>query len=418
LRTDLAETRHAPKVRPSRSRDVTRLLIVASVAPQDALRLIPLAEAARAAGYEPQIALITNPLGPSQDSALSRLAGSGLTLFRIDAPADRGVRAAFEQYRALSRIVRRAAPQIIHAVGLRAVLVAGAIARLKGLAVVHSPDLISQHLVRGAETSWGRRMVLATGLALVFGHRRAQVHVVTPDDRAALVDAHVLVARRSFLSRGTGVDLHHFYPRASEPAVDEPTIIALPPPDILGRDALRVVVASARRLKSQGLAARFVLIGGQDQDRISADSQKALQAWQDEGLVEWWELADNLAETLRRVDVFCVPVPASRGGAMGQLIAAAATGLTLVATDCGAFRDVIRHDLNGLLVPFGDTDAFEAACIKVVKDRAFRAQAAQRSREIATAEFGLDASITATLTMYQAALTPPARMRFFAREEI
>lgn len=416
LRTDLAETRQFSKVRPARARDATRLLMVASIAPVDALRLVPLAEAARESGFDPQIAVLRAPGAPAHDPALSQLQASGLPVFTIDPPAGRGFFPALEQYRALMRIVRQVNPRIVHALGLRAVLVAGVIARRKRLAAVHSPDLVAQHLTRGPMTRWGRRMALGAGLAFAFGHRQAQVHVATPEDRAALIDAHVLDGRRSFLSRGIGVDLDAYHPRSAEAPAEDTVIVAFPPPDVLGREALATVIETARTLKEHGLPARFVLIGGQDQDRISRATQKVLQTWQNEGLIEWWELADNLAETLRRVDVFCVPVMPGRQASMTHLVAAAASGLTLIATDCAAFRDVIRHDLNGLLVPLGDGGALQAACVKAVRDRAFRQQAFHRSREIAMAEFGLEASITAALTMYQAALTPPARLRFFVRQ--
>lgn len=416
MRTDLAETRHFSQTRPLQFREATRLLIVASVSPQDALRLVPLAEAARESGFEPQIALLPGPDIPAQDAAMSRLSSSDVPLFKIDPPPRAGMRAALAQSRTLHRVVQKAAPQIIHAVGLRAVLMAGVIARAKGIAIVHSPDLLAPLVTRGETTRWARRTALRTALAFVFSGRRAQVHVTTPEDRAALTGARVLDPRRSFLSRGLGVDLHDFHPPAAGTPAATP-ILAFPPPDILGRDALATVIAVARRMKDNGRAARFVLIGGQDEERISADTQSEMQAWQNEGLIEWWELADNLAETLRRVDVFCLPVAAGQTGAMPLLVAAAATGLTLIATDCPAFRDVIRQDLSGLLVPLGDVNALDAACAKALGDRAFRAQAGVRAREIAAAEFALDASITATLTMYHAALTPTSRLRVFARKE-
>lgn len=416
LRTDLAETRHSSQARPVRIREATRLLIVASVPPQEALRLVPLAEAARASGFDPQIALLPGHDVLAHDAAMSQLASSGLPLYRIDPPARAGVRAALTQSRALRRVVQKASPQIIHAVGLRAVLVSGLIARTRGIAIVHSPDLLAPLVTRGTSTSWARRTALRAALAFVFAGRRAQVHVTTPEDRIALTNARLLDPRRSFLSRGIGIDLRDFHPQAAGEPVETP-IVAFPPPDILGRDALATVVAVARRMREHDRAARFVLIGGQDEERISAETQSAMQAWQNEGLIEWWELADNLAETLRRVDIFCLPVSAGQHGAMPLLVAAAATGLTLIATDCAAFRDVIRHDLSGLLVPLGDVGALDAACAKALGDRAFRAQMGARAREIATAEFALDASITATLTMYHAALTPPSRLRVFARKE-
>jgi glycosyltransferase involved in cell wall biosynthesis len=47
-----------------------------------------------------------------------------------------------------------------------------------------------------------------------------------------------------------------------------------------------------------------------------------------------------------------------------------ASGLATVAYDYAAAQQHIRHDVNGLLVPFADTDAFVTQAVGLISDMA------------------------------------------------
>jgi glycosyltransferase involved in cell wall biosynthesis len=113
-----------------------------------------------------------------------------------------------------------------------------------------------------------------------------------------------------------------------------------------------------------------------------------------------------MAAVLRKADIFCVSVP-HQEGAPKVLIEAAASGLPIVAADSPGCRKVVRHGRNGLLVPPQNEAALEAALSRFIGDAEFRRAAGSRSREIAVAEFSLDASLTAALAVYRVTLGHP-----------
>ena len=82
---------------------------------------------------------------------------------------------------------------------------------------------------------------------------------------------------------------------------------------------------------------------------------------------------DEKAPALRGADVFCAP--SLRGESFGiVLLEAMAAGTAVVASDLPATRNVARADVDGLLVPPGDTDALAGALDRALADDDLRAR--------------------------------------------
>ncbi len=82
---------------------------------------------------------------------------------------------------------------------------------------------------------------------------------------------------------------------------------------------------------------------------------------------------DEVLDALASATVVAMPsVPASNGDQEGlpvTLLEAAAVGAAVVASDLPGIRDVVHHDVSGLLVPPGDVDALAAALRRALTDR-------------------------------------------------
>ena len=125
-----------------------------------------------------------------------------------------------------------------------------------------------------------RRLVLwlyKLGLA-----RAERVIFLNPDDRDELVAAGVLPFDKAFLLGGIGVDLAQWAPAA--PVADPVTFLLVA--RLLREKGIEQYAAAARIVKQQYPLARFILLGGLD-DNPGSITQAEVQAWVAEGILEW-----------------------------------------------------------------------------------------------------------------------------------
>lgn len=297
----------------------------------------------------------------------------------------------------LRRLLGRVAPDIVHFGTLKAVIYGGLLLRLSGRAgAVFALNGIG---AGWAAPGWRARLLrapLGLGLRFVLGCRRAGIVVQHPDDYAAV--ARLAPRRRLVVIKGAGADPSRFrpVPRAVAPAL---VVLAA---RLRWDQGVGEFVAAARRLKAQGSAARFVLIGEREPYHPDAIPPGQLEAWQDEGVIEWWGARSDMAAVLRRAHVACLP--AYRAGLSQFLIEAAAAGLPIVATDGPGGREIVRHGENGFLVPPGHVGELARALARLCEDPMLRARLGRNGRARVLEEFSEARVVAQTLALYRSLL--------------
>jgi glycosyltransferase involved in cell wall biosynthesis len=122
-----------------------------------------------------------------------------------------------------------------------------------------------------------------------------------------------------------------------------------------------------------------LIIYGEGEDRPDLEKLVA-----DKGLAERIKLPGwtrSLSSKLARCDFF---VLSSGYEGFGNVIAEAmAVGLPVVSFDCEAGpSDIIRHEVDGLLVPPLDVPALAGAMMRLMEDDAYRATLGRRAPEV------------------------------------
>jgi glycosyltransferase involved in cell wall biosynthesis len=95
-----------------------------------------------------------------------------------------------------------------------------------------------------------------------------------------------------------------------------------------------------------------------------------------------------------------VVLPSYREGLPKSLIEAAACALPLVTTDAPGCREVVTHEVNGLLVPVKNAVALANAIKRLHLNPAWARQLGLAARERAIAEFDERIVIEKTLGVY------------------
>ena len=179
--------------------------------------------------------------------------------------------------------------------------------------------------------------------------------------------------------------------------------------DAGGRAAVPPALGQGRRRAGRGGAAaesqrasrcRIVLVGIPDPENPKSIPEATVEAWQAEGVVEWWGQRDDMPEVLAKASI--VALPSYREGVPKALLEGAAAGRPLVATDVPGCREIVRPGENGLLVPPRDAAALGGRHPPPRgRTRRLRSRMGARSREIAVAEFSEEIVIRQTLAVYR-----------------
>lgn len=385
-----------------------KILFVVNDAPFFLSHRLPLALAAKEAGYEVHVATPDSPMAAT-------IQKHGLQFHSI--PLHRSSTRLWKELRSIRSLVglyRRLQPDLVHHVTIKPVLYGGLAARLvKVPAVVHAvPGLGHVFVDKDFMTSLLRAVVKRI-YRLSFAHPHLKVIFQNPDDRSLLERAQLVKPSDALLIRGSGVDLNVFTPQPESEG--EPVVILAA--RMLWAKGVGEFVDAASRLREQKVAARFILLGESDPGNPSAVPVWQLEQWHGSGVVEWWGACDDMPRAFAEAHVVCLP-SYYREGLPKVLIEAAACGRPIVTTDVPGCREVVRHEENGLLVPAHDPAALAAALRRLILSPPLRQHLGQRGREIAVAEFGLDRVIGETLAVYSELLSDDVRHSSLGKQGI
>jgi glycosyltransferase involved in cell wall biosynthesis len=104
---------------------------------------------------------------------------------------------------------------------------------------------------------------------------------------------------------------------------------------------------ATRLLKVQYPQIECQLLGFLDAKNPSAISQEEMQAWVNEGVVNYLGVSDSVVDFLRLAD--CVVLPSYREGVPRSLLEAASVGKPVITTDAVGCREVVDDGINGFL---------------------------------------------------------------------
>lgn len=375
-----------------------RLLFVLNDAPFFTTHRLPLALAARDAGFEVHVAV------PFEAEPVSIMESENL--HHHDIPLRRGARAILGELsliRAIWRVVRRVKPDLMHAVTMKPVVYGGFVARLARIpAVVHAVTGLGYVFLIDGTAARAQRRFVKRLYKFALGHRNAHAIFQNPDDLQLFLDSRLVDPEIVSMIKGCGVDMAAF-PATPEPEGD---LVVMFPARILGDKGVREFVEAARTLKSKHPSTRFVLVGRTDPDNPTDIGEAGIRAWEDEGIIEWWGFSTDMPSTIAKAHVICMP--SYREGLPRVLIEAAACGRPIVTADVPGCREIVRDGENGLLVPVRNGPTTAKAIERLLTDPALRQRLGARGREIAEAEFSVGDFVAKSLAAY-AAVLPRAR---------
>jgi glycosyltransferase involved in cell wall biosynthesis len=299
----------------------------------------------------------------------------------------------------LARLCRRLRPDLVHLVTMKPI-VYGAISVYSYCrpAIVNAITGLGSTFGEGRRASI-RRAILLPLLRAALATPRSKTILQNPDDVERLVREDVVSCDKVVLIRGSGVDCSRFRP--TDRGEGDPLVVLAS--RMLWDKGVADFVDAARLVRSRNPRARFVLMGRIDLECPAGIPRAQLEEWADEGAVEWWGYKDDMFAVLPSATVVVLPTVYPEG-VPKILLEAAACGCPIVATDVPGCREIVRHDVNGLLVTPHDVGALAGAIQAVIDSPQLQKRYGEAGRSIAVSEFSVEYVVEQTMAIYRTLL--------------
>jgi glycosyltransferase involved in cell wall biosynthesis len=303
----------------------------------------------------------------------------------------------------LVRLLRVVRPDVLHTHNPKP----GILGRIAGR-LARVPRIVNtQHgLYAQPGDRWQRRwpVYAVERVAASFGDVEL---VQNPEDLDTLVRTLRVPARKVRLL-GNGVDLARFDPASvplgarerlrAEWGIGATDVVVGTVGRLVREKGIVELLEAAHRLRTDGVAARFVIVGPGDPGKADAVTAVELERAAADGVALTGERTD-MPECYAAMDVF---VTASwREGFPRAAMEAAAMGLPTVATDIRGNRQVVVDGTTGLLCPVRDGAALADAIARLVADPSSREAMGRAARARAVEHFDQQAIVDRTLAAYR-----------------
>ncbi len=300
--------------------------------------------------------------------------------------------------RQVRRLCRTLKPDIVHSIALQPAVLSSV--ALLGIPIEQLNSLVGLGF---SFTSSRPKARLVRGVLRLLWPRLANrpnvlVTVENSDDKSDLVRLGIGAEKVRVLP-GSGVDTARLQP-LPEPAT--PVTIAYVG-RLLGDKGLTTLVEAFDIMVSHGCAARLVIAGEPDPPNPTSISVDEVDSWKHRKGISVLGHVSNVEDVWKAAHI--AVLPSRREGMPLSLLEAAACGRPLVATDVPGCRELVRHGVNGLLVPPDNAQALAEALELLVKDAERRQDYGRAARNIAVTEYSTEIVNRQALALYEA-MTP------------
>ncbi len=346
-----------------------RLLYVANEDYAFLMHRLPMARAARDAGYEVHVATNVN-------AGAGAIEAERFVLHPI--PFQRGglsPSAALPTVRAIRAVATRVKPDVVHHSGLQASVLGSlaalgsstpAVNAITGLGYVFTSTTLRSRLMKQA---------MVALLPRLMNRASSVVLVQNPDDRDALRALGVRTDKITLIP-GSGVDTDRFQPL---PEPEGPISFGFAG-RLLTDKGVRALVAAHRLLHSEGLDFNLLIAGSPDPANPASVSPQEIEQWQREPGITLLGHVNDIATLWRRCHI--AVLPSHREGLPVSLLEAAACGRPLVSTDAPGCREIAINGETGLSVPIENPAALAQAMKQLAQSPELRARYGQAARQL------------------------------------
>jgi len=243
------------------------------------------------------------------------------------------------------------------------------ISNISGLGTVFLDDSLSSKIAR-----------FLYGLALKSPKK---IFYQNSHDRALFINSKLVEEHKTELLPGSGIDTERFSPQQVTRKSKEMSFLFIAR---LLKDKGVVEYVDAVRELVKKHAVKCYILGAYYDGNPSAISQNQMQQWEEEDIVTYLGMSDDVASHIASVD--CVVLPSYREGLSRVLLEAASMAKPLITTDVPGCRELVDDNINGYLCEVKNSTSLAKAMQKMIGlSEIERQEMGRKGREKVIAQF-------------------------------
>ena len=295
----------------------------------------------------------------------------------------------------LANLYRQERPELVHHFTVKPVLYGSIAARLAevprvvnavtGLGYVFLQNTLKARLIRRVVLMFYHIAFQSSRQAVIFENRY---------DRQYFEKLHLVSPGGSTLIEGAGVDTDAFTP---SPEPDGVPLVVLPA-RMLWDKGVGIAAEAARQLKKENYPLRMAFVGPTDPGNPTNIPESTLQAWVNEGIIEWWGFQEDMKAVYGKANI--VILPSFGEGIPTVLLEAGASGRAIIASDVPGCRDVVQDGETGLLIPPDNPGMLVKALYQLASDPGLRAKFSAAGRARVVSRFSKETINRQTMAVY------------------
>ncbi|MEZ8916213.1 glycosyltransferase family 4 protein [Vibrio lentus] len=294
----------------------------------------------------------------------------------------------------LKKILDEIEPELIHCVTIKPNIYMGLLNRVffykpiiysvTGLGAVFSSNSIKFNLLK----------YIITTLYKCISISKSRFIFENSEDYKLFDEIGVLKYENGRVVKGAGIDLARFSPSMSP--LNKNVLFGA---RLLNEKGLACLVEAKQILESQGVEFTLNVAGIIDSDVSSAIPLSQVEAWARSGDINWLGNVQNMPKLIKENDIVCLPTTYGEG-VPRILIEAASCQRAIITTDVVGCREIVSHNVNGLLAQPGDAISL-ANCLRALLENDEKTlEFGVKGRQKVETEFSQEMVFEKTLKVY------------------
>lgn len=281
--------------------------------------------------------------------------------------------------RSIKRIIDEEKPDKIFCYQAKTVIYGCLAAHSRGIDEVYPLIAGLGSVFRGSGTKNALlRLILKTEYKSALKYAKAVIFQ-NPDDMGCFVEEKIVPREKCRIINGSGVDTEKFIP---EEYPKKPAFLMIS--RLIKDKGVQEYLDACREVKKNHHEVSCMLVGPFDTNP-SAVRPEELQAYIDDGSIEYFGEQEDVRPYMNRASVFVLP--SYHEGTPKTVLEAMASGRAVITTDAPGCRETVTNGNNGLLIPIKDTDALISAMEYLLRDIPLCVKMGKKGREIAEEKY-------------------------------